>query len=288
MTAPLRVPSARLCFSTLGCVELDLVQILALAAEFGIPAVELRGLSGRMDMPQLCAEQRLTPPRIAALCQEHRTRLAVAGSSFKLIDASPSALADLIQFCAWADSLSIPYVRIFGGGTWGEPIQEKEFAHAVECLETWRAEQHTRSWQVELLLETHDAFSASAPCLELNRRLTRPLNLIWDTHHTWRLGGETVESTWKQIGPRVRHIHVKDSVDRPSARHPYTYVLPGEGQMPWNDLDALLRREPFDGLISLEWERFWHPYLPPLRDALAHFSRQDRLALPRTEKATAA
>ena len=71
-----------------------------------------------------------------------------------------------------------------------------------------------------------------------------------------------------QRGAGVVHVHVKDSVSRPSARHPYTYVLPGDGEFPAAPLFAELRAGGFDGPVSLEWERMWHPYLPPLDEAL--------------------
>jgi len=99
--------------------------------------------------------------------------------------------------------------------------------------------------------------------------------VIWDTHHTWRIGGESPEMTWRQIGKFVKHVQVKDSVDKASARHPYTYVLPGDGQMPLGEVMSLLEREGFDGFVSLEWERHWHPYLPPLRDALARMAERN-------------
>ena len=55
----------------------------------------------------------------------------------------------------------------------------------------------------------------------------------------------------------------------PSARHPYTYVLPGTGEMPTGEVLTLLRRDAFRGAVSLEWEKMWHPYLPDLSAALA-------------------
>jgi sugar phosphate isomerase/epimerase len=274
MTARLEAGRLHWCFSTLGCADLPFSRICELAGEFGIPGIELRGIGGRMDMPEYCAEQGLKPARMLEICGRHATRLAVAGSSLKLTSASEKERAELLALCAWAEALQIPYVRVFGGGTWGQPLTDADYAHAVDLLDWWRKEKVVRGWQVELLLETHDAFSASEPCLKLNERLAQPLHLIWDSHHTWRLGGESPESTWKRIGPLVRHAHFKDSVDRPSAKHPYTYVLPGEGQMPLREVIALLRREHFDGFVSLEWERFWHPYLPLLRDALTRLESQ--------------
>jgi sugar phosphate isomerase/epimerase len=274
MTARLDSQSLRRCFSTLGCVDLALPEICALAAEFQVQGLELRGIGGRMDMPEHCAEQGLGPATIEKLCKRSRVQLVAAGSSAKLTSASDTDRAELLDLGAWADRLNIPYVRVFGGGTWGKPLRESEYAHAVELLNWWRTEKAALDWRVELLLETHDAFSGSAPCLELNRRLEQPLNLIWDSHHTWRVGGEAPGATWQRLGKFVRHVQVKDSVDRPSSRHPYTYVLPGDGQAPLADIMAELRRAGFDGFISLEWERHWHPYLPPLREALARLQER--------------
>lgn len=275
MTDPLESRLFRRCFSTLGCVELSFPEIFSLAGAFHIPGIELRGISGRMDMPRYCAESGLTPERIQSICRQHQTRLIVAGSSVKLVGATENDREELLSFGEWAEQLGIPYVRVFGGGTWGKPLTDEQYLHSVELVNWWRSEKKTRRWAVDLLLETHDAFSASEPCLNLNQRLDQPLGLIWDSHHTWRIGGESPEFTWKQIGAFVRHVQVKDSVDRPSARHPYTYVLPGDGQMPLREVMALLEKAGFDGFVSLEWERHWHSYLPPLNDALRRLAERN-------------
>ena len=278
MTAPPEGSSLRRCFSTLGCADLSFLEICDLAREFRIPALELRGVSGRMDMPEFFAQSGLNPARMEEICRSRQTRIIVAGSSIKLASAAEKDRAELLAFGSWAHDLDIPYVRVFGGGTWGRPLTEAEYSHAVELIHWWRNQKATHQWRVELLLETHDAFSASEPCLALNARLAEPLPLIWDSHHTWRVGAEAPASTWNQIGALVRHVQIKDSVDRPSARHPYSYVLPGDGQMPLAEVIALLERERFEGLVSLEWERHWHPYLPPLRDALARLQERNWFA----------
>ncbi|MCU0788065.1 MAG: sugar phosphate isomerase/epimerase [Verrucomicrobia bacterium] len=274
MTVPLEPQPLRWCFSTLGCADLSFPRICELANEFRIPGIELRGIAGRMDMPQYCAEQSLTPAQMLNLCRRQRTSLVVAGSSAKLIGWSDKDRAELQAFGTWAEALNIPYVRVFGGGTWGKALTDSQYAHAVELVHWWQTEKAARSWQVDLLLETHDGFSASEPCLRLNQRLEEPLHLIWDTHHTWRLGKESPESTWERIGPLVRHVHIKDSMDQPSARHPYTYVGLGAGQMPLQEVMGLLREQQFGGFVSLEWERLWHPYLAPLHEALAELQDQ--------------
>jgi hypothetical protein len=35
-----------------------------------------------------------------------------------------------------------------------------------------------------------------------------------------------------------------------------------------------LQEQQFRGFVSLEWERVWHSYLPPLRQALAELQKQ--------------
>ena len=117
------------------------------------------------------------------------------------------------------------------------------------------------------MIETHDSlFTAEA----IGRFLARVPDaaLLWDSHHTWKRGGESPSTTWGAIKGNVVHVHVKDSVSRPSARHSFTYVLPGTGEFPAAVLFAELRGGGFRGPVSLEWEKLWHPYLPPLSDAL--------------------
>jgi sugar phosphate isomerase/epimerase len=261
-------------FSTLGCPELSLPEVCALAAEFAMPNLELRALCGRVDLPT-CAEEMGWRPEVAReLITRNSCRLAVAGSSFKLVGNNDAMRADFLKYCDWADSWGAPYVRVFGGGTWGQGLTDADFEQAAETVRWWRKERAARGWQTDVLLETHDAFSAAAPCAELMRLLDVPVGVIWDSHHTWRLGGESPSDSWSCLSAWVRHVHLKDSIDKPSARHPFTYVLPGDGQAPLAAIVSLLCAQQFAGSVSLEWEKLWHPYLPPLRTALVQLQAQ--------------
>ena len=138
----------------------------------------------------------------------------------------------------------------------------------MASVQRWRQEKKRQGWRADLLVETHDSFSASGPCLRLLELLDERVNFIWDSHHTWCLGGESPAETWRLLAPYIRHVHIKDSIAVPSARHPFTYVVPGQGKMPVLSVFELLSRDGFLGTVSLEWEKMWHPYLPPLADAL--------------------
>ena len=117
------------------------------------------------------------------------------------------------------------------------------------------------------MVETHDSLVNEAA----NRRFAVAgpgCAVLWDSHHTWLRGGEDPLVTWSAIRDLVVHVHVKDSIDMPSAKHSWTYVLPGAGHFPIAPLLAALGADAFAGPVSLEWERWWHPYLPTLEVAL--------------------
>ena len=274
MTEPVNTRSFSWGVSTIGCAELSLPQICKLLREFGLRDLEIRALDGRLDLPQWALDAGWPPYRGTALLEKHAIQFHVAGSSFKLVNNDENSRADLLAFCEWADSWGARYVRTFGGGTWGHALTEADYDRAVRTIAWWRQKKKERGWKIELLLETHDAFSASAPCCNLFARLRHPIGLIWDSHHTWRLGGESARESWSQLSRWIRHVHVKDSIAKPSARHPFTYVLPGDGETPLGEIIEILREHQFADMVSLEWERLWHPYLPPLREALTRLQAQ--------------
>jgi len=262
-------------FSTLGCAELSLPEICELLSEFGLHDLELRAVDGRIDLPQWAVDTDWQPYRATALLAKHNIQFRVAGSSFKLAGNEEASRAEMVAFCTWADSWGARYVRAFGGGTWGQQLTEADYDQAAQTVAWWQQEKRERGWRLELLLETHDAFSASGPCRKLLARLPEPIGIIWDAHHTWRLGGETPRTSWSNLSQWIRHVHLKDSVAKPpSRRHPFTYVLPGDGEIPLGGTIEVLRQYHFAGTVSLEWERLWHPYLPPLREALTRLQAQ--------------
>jgi sugar phosphate isomerase/epimerase len=84
-------------------------------------------------------------------------------------------------------------------------------------------------------------------------------------HHTWRHGGEPVGLTWDRLGPCVRHIHLKDSrLIGDKVEH----VVPGKGDVPFEEVFRLLDAAPFEGVVSLEIEKWWRPELPGIGEFL--------------------
>ena len=274
MTEPVNASSFSWGVSTIGCAEMSLPQICELVGQFGIRELEIRALDGCTDLSRWAVDTGWPPLRAAALFAKHQIRFRVAGSSFKLVGNDEKSRDEMVRFCQWADSWGATYIRAFGGGTWGNPLTDTDYNQAAHTVAWWYREKKRHGWQTELLLETHDGFSASSPCRNLMARLTEPIGIIWDSHHTWRLGGESPLESWSQLSRWIRHVHVKDSIGKPSERHSFTYVLPGDGEMPLEQIVDVLGEHHFTGTVSLEWERLWHPYLPTLREALTRLQVQ--------------
>ena len=254
--------------STLGCHELDLEQVCTLAAHHDIHTLEIRALADRQDLPRYLDESYANAGEIQAVLDAHQQHVIALNSGFTLIRAQEADRQEMLGFARWAEALDIPYVRVFGGGSMTEPLTTQALDHAAKNLEWWHQTCKTNGWKTRLALETHTGFSSAARCLKLQEHAGIPLDIIWDTHHTWKLGNETAEETWNQMAPLIRYVQIKDSIPVPSAKHPYSYVLPGTGEFPAKELLSLLASHDYAGIVSLEWERKWHPYMPPLDEAL--------------------
>lgn len=249
------------CISSLGCAELSLEQLYALAVSHGLQGVEVRALAGRVDLPALFAECYGTPHALADLPRP--VAVYGLGTSVRLLDATANDVQSLADWAPWADALGARWLRVFDGGQGAEPA---ELARAAGLWSAWRELRARRGWAVDLIVETHDTL-VTAERLADFRMVLPDIGLLWDAHHTWRKGGVLPADLWPHIAPAVRHIHVKDSRDAPQG---YTYVLPGMGAFPMAQTRALLAAFDSPIPLSLEWERLWHPHLPPLTVALAH------------------
>lgn len=262
------------CLNTLGCPEFSLEQALALAARHGLAGVELRALGGTVDLAGYLATQHGSPEALAEKVRgdaeraaergEAQARVVAFNTSMKLVGGSAAEREQLVDIVPWAEALGVRWLRVFDGG---KTADAAELARAAETFRWWREERAAHGWRADLMVETHDSLT-TADAIGRLRATVPDVAILWDAHHTWKKGGEDPVTTWRAIRASVVHVHVKDSVSRPSARHPFTYVLPGAGEFPMAPLAAVLREEAFSRPVSLEWERMWHPYLPTLDEAL--------------------
>ncbi|HEY3973861.1 MAG TPA: sugar phosphate isomerase/epimerase family protein [Candidatus Sulfotelmatobacter sp.] len=270
---PSKIPLA---FSTLGCPAWEWNKILEFAAQHGFAAIELRGLEGNLDLP---SHPIFAADRIEQTMKEIRAsglKIAHVSSSAQMYLEDPAKrakqLADARRFIDLAARLEAPYVRVFGGKADSDkssaPSEEIKARVAAGLRELG---QYAGPHNVTVMIESHDHFTASATLKSvLQSADSEHVALLWDAHHTFATSNEDPEYTVKQLGPWIRHTHLKDSVGTGEDRK---YVLTGRGNVPIQRQIEALRSIGYKGFYCFEWEKLWHPDIADPEIAIADYAR---------------
>ena len=268
-----RIPIA---FSTLGCPAWEWKKILGFAGQHGFSAIELRGLEGNLDLPShpIFAVDRIeqTKKEIRA----SKLRIANLGSSAQMYVEDPAKrekeLGDARRFIDLASTLGAPYVRVFGGKAESDksaaPSDETKARVAAGLHELGK---YAGPRNVTVIIESHDHFTASATLKDVLRAAdSEHVALLWDAHHTFATSNEDPEFTVRELGPWIRHTHLKDSVGNGEDRK---YVLTGRGTVPIQRQIEALRSIGYKGFYCFEWEKLWHPDIDDPEIAIADYAR---------------
>ena len=254
----------KLSFSTLGCHEWEIDQIIEAARTNGYDGVELRHYNNSLDLPKVISE-------FPGGASNFRRQFARAGIEICCVDTSVvlsesgSSVTDGEQMMDLALALGAPYVRVFGGDVQDGETSEDCLKRAADKL--GRLGKRAAKRGIRVLVETHDAFSSGAKVSQLLDAVGEEgVGALWDLHHPYRMG-ESPAETARLVGSRTYHAHIKDS------KRDAGYTLLGEGDVPLPELVRELHTAGYNGYLSLEWERAWYPELP---DATVAFPQAAR------------
>ncbi|MBQ9968093.1 MAG: AMP-binding protein, partial [Oscillospiraceae bacterium] len=231
-----------LSFSTRGWPDLTWDEMVDTALDMGFTGIEVYNLPKFEDMTakggpfhpyQTAAtvrdlrEKKLTIPCFDTSCDLSTDPNAVETLS-GLIETAKSAQVKHVVACALEDHEDTIYDAL--------------------CALAPLAEQSG----VCLLLKTSGIYADTARLRNmLDRFASDFMGALWDVHHPYRDFGESGDTTIKNLGAYVRHVHLRDSDDEG------TYQLIGEGTMPIAEVMRALSSVNYDGFLSLEWKPEW-------------------------------
>jgi len=266
------VPDLDLGFATLGCSGDPLDQVLGVVERHGITGIELRVADdelfhlGLTEVEAAAIGARLRDSGIRSIALSSYVRLC------RPDDETTDQLADLRRHLELGRAVGASGVRTFmadpdpgGAADAGDGFSDGE-RRALDRLA--EAEPFARESGVAIMIETHDSHTRAdelAPIMtELDRRVPgATTRILWDTAHSWS-HGEALADSWDRLAPWLGHLQVKDERSIDDA----VPCMLGDGTFPISELMALVDQHGYTGLISLEWERKWHPTLPDIDTAL--------------------
>ena len=258
----------KLAFTTLACPDWSLDQVITAAQNNNYAGLEFRMLDGELLTSQIDTATRNDVQR---RCSNAGLKIVCVDTSIRIATRHPEELSAQLRegnaFLEIAASWDAPFIRVFGGESNGLTAAESTEI-AVECL-TLMA-QRGRELGVTVLLETHDAFCRSAAVMAVLNRVP-DAGAIWDTLHPFRFGERPVE-TATCLGDRCCHVHIKDG--RRGNGDVWDLTLLGEGEVPISEILSTLQDIHYDGWLSVEWEKKWHPEIAAPEIALPQHAQQ--------------
>ena len=265
----------RLSFTSLACPEWDIARIVTAAVENRYAAIDFRGYLGEteiIDSPHFRGDSlrevvtRVRDAGLGVSCLSSGAKMSAPNAAART--AALNAMRRYAELCGVFDCHQ---VRIFGGSVEGiaDPV-----ANAAETLV--KAAEIARAAGIEIVVETHDDWTESAKLRAAFDAAGQPegIGFLWDVHHPWRVHGEAPETSVANLGARLRNTHWKDS--RPVKGGERQLCLPGDGDVPLPAMLDALKKIGYEGWLTFEWEKKWHPEIEPPEVAIPRFAEYMR------------
>lgn len=265
---------------TMGTPEYELADAARLFREIGLDGIEMVVQDGyKCAIPQTGGHKKAEEmAKLVAELGFETSGLTPYASDYNSLDPAKRARAeeDLLAAMEYARILGTRFIRIYGGTLIAGDTEGygQKLDNLVDSLR--RLGDVAARDGITLTVENHFStmtVSAAATAMVV-KKVDHPAvgilydqaNLTFGKEEDWRTAMD-LQKGW------IRYVHVKDlafknpdaafvaaavSVVDPAMRNIVTRI-PGMGEVPWPRILARLAREGYDGWLSLEYERRWHP-----------------------------
>jgi len=262
----------KLCFNTLACPDWSLKEVFENAQKYGYKAVEIRGIKGDVD---ILNSPEFAPSKIAdirKMSADFGVKILNLNSSVVLHEYEPEKrlknLDTAKMYIDLAQQLACPFVRVFPD----KFPKEKSKEFALETIKTnyEKLIDYCKGSKVKVLLDAHGDLVWSEDLLEMMQGLDKKhVGVIWDFFNMHLITKESPQKMYETLQDNIEIVQIKDGFFKPNTTHEYT--LTGKGEVPIAEILKIIDKDKYEGFISFEWEKRWHPELPQPDLALPHF-----------------
>ncbi|MBO5725433.1 MAG: AMP-binding protein [Clostridia bacterium] len=180
------------------------------------------------------------------------------------VNKREEAIAEITKCIDIAKNLHIPNVRI-------RAISDNTVEVVSDILSDVIKEilPIAESRGITILVETRGVYCNTAALRDLLERFASDnLAALWDMYSTYFVGNESADTTIKNLGAYVKHVHIKDAV---KSNDNIEFVLMGEGELPVDQMMNALRSVNYDEFVSLEWDPKWCEELDDIEIIFSQF-----------------
>jgi sugar phosphate isomerase/epimerase len=272
----------KLAFSTLGCPEWTLAQVAEAATRLGYDAIELRAIGGTLNLLERPEFQPAALRQTKAFLDDQNLAVCCVdtSSTFHAVDEKTRRenVETALRHCELAEMLGTSLIRVF-------PDKVQEGATRAETRDNIAAclgEVVRRAPSgVRVGLETHGDFARGYAAAEIVKLAGhRNVAVIWDVANALA-AGDSIEESARAVSPYLAHVHLRDAHPVEGREH-WQPVLAGRGNVSFGETIDALHNLNYEGFISFEWEKYWHPEIEEPEVALADFAEAMNRALRQT------
>lgn len=264
---------------TMGTPEYTVLEAIKLFHDIGIDGAEIVVQDGyRSGISAACLPEELEAvKRAAAENGIEISALTPYNSYFNDLndELRRKEIDDICKVIDACQFLGAHYIRIYGGNlqagdTEALPERRQRLVEAMRFLGDKAAEK-----DVTLVIENHfNTMCVSArESVDMIREINHPnVRILYDQANLSFTGKEDYQEAIAVQQDYVAYMHVKDlvfkegvaftsdEVSHPdeSKRNVYTRIV-GEGVVPWPEILRSVKEHGYDGWLSMEYERRWHP-----------------------------
>ncbi len=265
---------------TMGTPEYTVLEALQLFRDIGLDGAEIVVQDGyKSGIPTTCPQEQLDAIKSASEKLGIKiVALTPYNSRFNDLDgAIQKAEEEDIRRCiGYAEYLGAEYIRIYGGNYAAADTDPggRKWAKLVESMR--RLGDEAQKHNVRLVIENHfNTMTVSAKqSIDLSREINHPaVGILYDQANLTFTGQEDYKTAIAAQMEKVYYMHVKDlkfkegntgfvssdvSHPKEEERNVITKIV-GEGELDWPSILNMVKERGYDGWLSLEYERRWHP-----------------------------
>jgi sugar phosphate isomerase/epimerase len=261
-----------LSYSTLGCPQWPLAQILDFGTSRGYQGIEIRGILGELNLVKVpgfnsASNIKVTKRQFA----DKNLKIVNLGASAEMHHADPvkrkSNLDGGKAFITLAAELGCPYVRVFPNAL----PADKDRTATLDLIASGLKElgDFAKGTGVTVLMESHGDLVHPEDILYILKQAdSQQIALVWDIYNMWTVTHEAPAKIFASLRPYIRHTHIKDGI---KVNGKEQYQLLGKGEAPVAEAIRVLKQANYAGYYSFEWEKMWHPEIAEPEIAIADF-----------------